>query len=150
MSNRAFTSRRFAIIEALVEKLKDIDGTGDNLTNLYRNVSSKLLFWDEITDFPSVHVTAGSETRQYQGAGYKDRFLSATIRCYVNEEDSIQALEALIEDIETNIENNSRLFYTDRQGSPQYTHQISIVEINTDEGTLSPLGVGEILLEIRY
>ena len=30
------------------------------------------------------------------------------------------------------------------------THQISIISIDTDEGVLEPLGVGEILLEVRY
>ncbi len=150
MSTRAYTSRRQSIIDAMVTQLKTIDGTGDFLTNVYNNVSPRLKFWDEVEDFPSLHLNAGSESRDYQGGGYKDRFLSVTVRVYVNEEDAVTALDKLIEDVETVIENSSRLSYTDRQGSTQYTQQITIVSIDTDEGVLEPLGVGEVLLEVRY
>jgi hypothetical protein len=150
VSTRAYTSRRQSIIDAMVTQLKTIDGTGDFLTNVYNNVSPRLKFWDEVEDFPSLHLNAGSESRDYQGGGYKDRFLSVTVRVYVNEEDAVTALDKLIEDVETVIENSSRLSYTDRQGSTQYTQQITIVSIDTDEGVLEPLGVGEVLLEVRY
>ena len=30
------------------------------------------------------------------------------------------------------------------------TQQITIISIDTDEGVLDPLGVGEILIEVRY
>jgi len=59
-------------------------------------------------------------------------------------------LEKLLEDVETVIETNSRLTYIDQQGKSQSTHQISIISIDTDEGVLEPLGVGEMLLEVRY
>lgn len=150
MSERNYTTRRLAIVEALVEKLKEIDGTGDYLTNLYNTVSPRLKFWDEVEDFPSVHLNAGAESRAYQAGGYKDRFLTVTLRCYVNEEDAVVALEKLMEDVETVLEENTRLEYTDRQGNTQYTHQITIVSIDTDEGVLEPFGVGEMMIEVRY
>lgn len=150
MSNRIYTTRRQSIVDALVAKLKLIDGTGTYLTNLYNNVSPRLKFWDEIVDFPAVHLNAGGETRDYQGGGYKDRFLGITLRCYVNQEDAVIALDKLLEDVETVLEDNSRLAYIDRQGNTQYTHQISIISIDTDEGVLEPLGVGEISIEVRY
>jgi hypothetical protein len=150
MASRDYTTRRQSIVNALVTQLKTINGTGNFLTNVNNNVSPRLKFWDEVEDFPAVHLNAGSETREYQGAGYKDRFLSITIRCYVNEEDAVDALDKLIEDIETVIEDNSHLTYTDRQGASQSTQQITIVSIDTDEGVLEPLGVGEILVEVRY
>ena len=112
--------------------------------------SPRLKFWDEVEEFPAIHLNAGSETRQYQTAGYKDRFLNVTVRCYVNEEDSVNALDELLEDVETVLEENSQLLYHDRNGLEQKTHQITIVSIDTDEGVLDPLGVGEILLEVRY
>ena len=40
--------------------------------------------------------------------------------------------------------------YHDRNGLEQHTHQITIISIDTDEGVLDPLGVGEIVLEVRY
>jgi len=150
---RRYSTRRMAIINALVDKLKAIDANGGFHTNVFNNVHPRLKFWDEVTEFPAIHLNAGSETREYQGGGYRDRFLSVTIRCYVNEEDAVEALEKLLEDVETVIEDNSRLEYIDNQqptGNTQYTHQISIVSIDTDEGVLEPLGVGEMLLEVRY
>jgi hypothetical protein len=79
-----------------------------------------------------------------------DRFLSITLRCYVNTEDAADALDELMEDVETVIEDNSALSYTDKRGVSQKTQQITIVSIDTDEGVLEPLGVGEMLIEVRY
>ena len=74
--SRTFTTRRQSIVNALVTQLKTIDGTGSFLTNVSNNVSPRLKFWDEVDDFPAIHLNAGSETRTYQGGGFKDRFLS--------------------------------------------------------------------------
>tara|TARA_R110000822_G_scaffold100995_3_gene227007 strand:+ start:3013 stop:3462 length:450 start_codon:yes stop_codon:yes gene_type:complete len=148
--SRAYTTRRLGIVNAIVDKLKDINGAGFYLTDLNENVSPRLKFWDEVEEFPAVHLNAGSETREYQAGGYKDRFLSVTVRCYVQAEDSVAALDELMEDVETVLEDNSRLEYLDRTNTPQYTQQITIVSIDTDEGVLEPLGVGEMLIEVRY
>lgn len=151
MSTRTYTSRRANILRALAEKLKDIDGSGAFLTDLQNNVHPRLKFWDEVVEFPAIHLNAGAETREYQAGGYKDRFLSVTIRCYVqDEEDATEALNVLMEDIETVVEENSRLEYADSQNNTFSTQQITIVSINTDEGVLEPLGVGEIDIEVRY
>lgn len=150
MASRDYTSRRLAIIDALVTKLKAINGTGSFRTELNDNVFPRLKFWDEVEEFPAVHLNAGSERRDYQGGGYKDRYLTVTIRCYVNEEDAVKALEGLLEDVETVLEDNSRLAYTDRLGATNYTQQITILSVDTDEGVLEPLGVGEIICEVRY
>lgn len=150
MASRDYTTRRLGIINALVDKLKDIDGSGGFLSDLNHNVSPRLKFWDEVDEFPAVHLNAGSETREYQAGGYKDRFLSITLRCYVQAEDSVLALDELMEDVETVLEDNSRLAYIDRTGATKYTQQITIVSIDTDEGVLEPLGVGEMLIEVRY
>ena len=149
VDERKYTSRRQGITKALADKLALIDGRG-----LYKQsvaeTSPKLKFWDEVEEFPAIHLNAGSETRQYQTGGYKDRFLNVTIRCYINEEDSVSALDELLEDVETVLEENSKLLYHDRNGLEQHTHQITVVSIDTDEGVLDPLGVGEILIEVRY
>lgn len=148
-NERLYTSRRSGITNALAEVLGKIDGRG-----LYKQsvaeTSARLKFWDEVEEFPAIHLNAGSETRQYQTAGYKDRFLNVTVRCYVNQENSVEALDELLEDVETVLEENSQLLYNDRNGLEQKTQQITIVSIDTDEGVLDPLGVGEILIEVRY
>ena len=146
---RNYTSRRAGITQALADKFALIDGRG-----LYRQAvaetSPRLKFWDEVEQFPAIHLNAGSESRQYLTGGRKDRFLSITVRCYVNEEDAVAALDDLLEDVETVLEENSRLKYHDRNGLEQFTQQITVVSIDTDEGVLEPLGVGEMLIEVRY
>ena len=147
---RAYTSRRMGVVEALTTKLQTINGIHPFQTDLENKVSSRLRFWDEISEFPYVCVTAGQETRVYQPGGYKERYMNVTIRCYVSEENAALSLEGLLEDIETVLEENSRLVYKDRLGATQYTQQITIISIDTDEGVLEPLGVGELTCEIRY
>tara|TARA_B100000941_G_C28505148_1_gene556836 strand:- start:1155 stop:1607 length:453 start_codon:yes stop_codon:yes gene_type:complete len=148
-TERAYTSRRAGITTALAEVLSKIDGRG-LFKQSVAETSPRLKFWDEVEEFPAIHLNAGSETRQYQTGGYKDRFLNITVRCYVNEEDSVAALDELLEDVETVLEENSKLLYHDRNGLEQHTHQITILSIDTDEGVLDPLGVGELLIEVRY
>ena len=148
-NERNYTSRRAAITKAIADKLALIDGRGIYHTAV-AEVSPRLKFWDEVEEFPAIHLNAGSETRQYQGGGFKDRFLNVTIRCYVNQEDSTDALDELLEDVETVLEENSRLVYNNRLGMEELIQQITIISIDTDEGVLDPLGVGEILIEVRY
>lgn len=147
---RKYASRRHNIVEGLVTVLKNIDGSGAFLSNVGENVHPRMKFWDEVEEFPAIHLNAGSEARQYQTAGYKDRFLTVTLRCYVNEEDAQIALGALLEDVETVLEKNSALTYYDSTFTKSNAHQITIISIDTDEGVLEPLGVGEMIIEVRY
>ena len=150
MTSTSYASKRSNIVAALVDKLKTIDGQGAFLTDVGDNVLPRLKFWDEVQDFPAIHLNAGAETRDYRAAGVRDRFLTVTIRCYVQDEDAQEALNELMEDVETVIEDNSRLTYTDKANNVHYTQQITVVSITTDEGVLEPLGVGEMLIEVRY
>ena len=150
MATRQYTTRRQGIVDALVTKLKQIDGSGAYHIDLAEQVEPKLKFWDEVDEFPAIHLNAGRETREYLTAGIKNRFLNITIRCYVNEENAVDALDALLEDVETVLEDNSGMTYTDKLGVTQSIQQITIFSIETDEGVLEPLGVGEITIEVRY
>jgi hypothetical protein len=76
--------------------------------------------------------------------------MTLTLRIYVQEENANFALEKLFEDVETVIEDNSALSYTDQDGNAQKVQQLTIVSLDTDEGALEPLGVGEIVCEVRY
>lgn len=147
---RTYTSRRANIVNALADKFKTINGSGRMLSDVEDNVFPFLKFWDEVEEFPAIHLNAGSETREYQGGGYKDRFLAVTVRCYVNEENAQDALNALMEDVETVVEENSNLQYFDAQNNEFSVQQITVVSIDTDEGVLEPLGVGELVIEVRY
>lgn len=148
-NNQLYTSRRAAITKALADKIREINGRGVYYNSI-AEVSPFLKFWDEVVEFPAVHINAGSETREYQAGGYKDRFLNLTLRLYVNQENSTNALDELIQDVETVVEDNSQLLYFDRDGNSQCTQQITVVSIDTDEGVLDPLGVAEMLIEVRY
>ena len=150
MATRTYTTRRQGIVNALVIKLKQIDGSGNYHTNITENVEPRLKFWDEVEEFPAIHLNAGRETREYLTGGIKNRFLTVTLRCYVNEEDAVDALDALLEDVETVLEDNSSMTYIDKLGETQTIQQITIFSIETDEGVLEPLGVGEITIEVRY
>ena len=150
MANRTYTTRRQGIVDAIVTKLKVIDGSGTYHTNLADNISPRLLFWDEVTEFPAVHISAGREAREYLTGGVKNRFLTITLRCYVNEEDAVNALDALLEDVETVLEDNADMTYTDKLRKSQGIQQISVLSIDTDEGVLEPMGVAEMVAEVRY
>ena len=146
---RSTTTRRSAILSALAEKFKEIDGSGAFKSRLDDNVETRMKFWDEIEQYPAIHMAAGAETRQYWGGGNKWRFLSITIRAYVNSEDPIEELEELLEDIETVIDANNSLTYR-QLGTDAGVSQFSVLSISTDEGVLTPLGIGEMIIEARY
>ena len=147
---RRHSTRRRAIIEALCEKFEGINGTAPFRTSVAK-VERRLKFWDEVNEFPCIHVGAGAETREYDGGGFRFRFLGITVRCYVSDDDDvILALEELLEDVESVLEDNDPLTYTDSTGASQSTVQTTIASVDTDEGVLEPLGVGEITCEIRY
>jgi hypothetical protein len=150
MTARTYSTRRKSIVTALVNLFKRIDGTGSFVSNLNQNVSDYLRFFSDVKDFPALCVVAGSEDRQYQAGGYRDRYLSLRLVIFVSEENPLTKCEAILEDLETLIEDNGRLAYTDRQGNTQYTHDITVLSISTDEGTLDPISIGEMSIRVHY
>ena len=148
---RKHSTRRRAIVGAIADKLYESLNGSPPFRSAVQSVEPRLRFWDEVNDFPAIQVGAGQETREYEGAGFRFRFLRVTIRCYVNDsEDVILALEELLEDVETVIEDNDPLTYTDSTGTSQTTAKSTIISVDTDEGVLEPLGVGEVILEVQY
>ena len=74
-----------------------------------------------------------------------------SIRGYVsNEEDAQEELSLLLEDIERIIDENDVLVYDDSVSPNLQTTSITIQSITTDEGVIQPLGIGEIVVEVRY
>lgn len=151
MAARDFTTRRKVIATALANLLKQINGTLEWKSDLENRVEDRLRFWDELTEYPEVNVWAGNETREYQASVFKWRFMTVTIRVYVSSEDDPQEeLAIILEDIETILEENSDLQYIDNDGAVKCLSNLEIISISTDEGVLAPLGVGELVAEIRY
>jgi hypothetical protein len=139
-------SKRSAIVDELVKLIAKIDGEAPYTANLFNNVKNRMVFPDQIHDFPTVCVTAGRETREYHPSQFTWAWLSINIRVYVNAEDTLAALEPILEDIENVIDSNNRIEYE----TGRVTEEIRVSSVNTDEGILSPLGVGEIQILVRY
>lgn len=141
-------SKRTSIVKALVEKLKTIDGNGNNKTNLFNNAFAYLKFWDEVNDFPAVYVTPGTEMREYLPGNFVWCHMGIAIKLYTKGEDAQQDLEALLEDCERVINANRVLVY-DTENNYETT-EILVTSITTDEGLLAPYGVGEMNIQVRY
>ena len=146
-----YRTKRKRIVDAYVKQLKGIDGQSPYNSNLFNEVHGNTLFLDQIVQYPSVCVIAGDETREYQPSGFKWRYLNMELRIYVSdEEDPQEELALLIEDIERVIDNNDVLTYDDSVSPNLKTTSSTILTIATDEGVLTPLGVGEVAIQVRY
>jgi len=137
---------RTSIVAALVTKFKGINGVAPYNSKLWNNVSPKLIFWDEVTDYPTLCVTAGVETRDYLPGDFKWGFLNVNTRIYVEGDDAQAQLEDILGDLEMVIDANNELEYE----TGKSTTEIRITKIYTDEGLLLPQGVGEFLIQVRY
>ena len=147
-----YRTERKKIVDAYVDELKTkVNGTSPYNSNIFNNVTGHTVFIDQISQYPKVCVVAGDETREYQPGGLKWRYLLLEIRVYVeDEEDPQEELALLLEDIERVIDNNDILTYDDSVSPNLTTTSSTILTISTDEGVLSPLGIGEISIQVRY
>ena len=147
-----YRTARNKIVDALVKELKtSINGTAPYNSNLFNNADGHLKFLDTINEYPQVCVVAGDETRTYEPGGLKWRFLQLDIRSYISDETEPQETLALLcEDIERVIDNNDSLTYDDTVSPNLKTTSLTLLTITTDEGVLSPLGIGEMVISVRY
>jgi len=60
----ASRTKRKKVVDALVEKLKLINGNNPYNSNVSSNVTGRLKFLDEIEQYPAVCVVAGDEFRE--------------------------------------------------------------------------------------
>jgi hypothetical protein len=141
-------SARSRIVNTLIDRLKEIDGTGLYTSNLSNNVFGKMKFYDEISDYPTVCVISGYESREYLPSDFKWGYLNISLKVYVEGENSQELLENVLSDIEYVIAENELLRYD--SGVGEQTAEILITSIQTDEGVMAPLGVGEINCTARY
>jgi|TARA_R110001592_G_scaffold8644_1_gene47013 hypothetical protein len=143
------TSRRRDIANFLVGELKKIDGgvsTFDSSytyqVNLFDNVFRRLKFLDEINDFPSVYLQAGTENRIYDSKGLTTSTLDIMLRVYVHKETAVEELESTMQDIEFVIYNMD----TEQYGMMD----VQVATMGTDEGLLDPYGIGEVGVTVQY
>lgn len=141
-------TKRASIVSALVDVLKEIDGTGDYSVDLVNNVHPRLKFWSEVLEFPYLCVVAGQETREYKPAGFTWGFINVAIKIYCKSQDDPQEQ---LEDVLGDVENRIRALRDCLEfGTSENTSEINVISIITDEGLLAPYAVGEILLTLRY
>lgn len=147
----ASTTKRKKVVTALVNKLKLINGNHPYNSNVFNNVDGHLKFLDEIEQYPKICVVAGDEFREYQPGDFKWRLLDLTIRAYISDNnDAQETLALLLEDIERVVDDNDNLVYDDTVDPSQSTTSLTIGSISTDEGVISPLGIGEMTVRVRY
>ena len=146
-----YRTARKKIVDAIVEKIKLIDGNHPYNSNVFNNVHGGMIFLDEIQEFPKVCVVSGDESREYQPNEFKWRFLSLDIRVYVeDQEDPQEVLARLMEDIERVIDDNDVLIYDDTVSPNLTTTSLTLQSLTTDEGVLAPLGIGQMTVLCRY
>jgi len=143
-------SRRKEITELLVSELKKINGDVSTFDasytynlNISNNCFRRMRFLDEINDFPTVCVNAGTETRIYDTAGLTTGELNINVRSYVRAENPITTAESLADDIEHvvyNLGDRSSIGILD----------MIIEGVSTDEGLVAPFGILEIDILVRY
>jgi len=143
------TSRRRDIANFLVGELKKINGAASTFdssytyqVNLFDNVFRRLKFLDEINDFPSVYLQAGTEDRVYDSKGLTTSTLDIMIRVYVHTENAVEELESTMQDIEFVIYNMD----TEKYG----IMDVQVASMGTDEGLLDPYGIGEVAVTVQY
>ena len=150
MASQYRTARK-KIVDALVKELKEIDGNFPYNSNVFNNVHGNMVFLDQIQEYPKICVVAGDEAREYQPNEFKWRFIRLDIRVYVEDQDDPQEVLALLmEDIERVLDDNDVLIYDDTVSPHQTTTSLTLQSMSTDEGVLTPLGIGEMTLECRY
>ena len=144
-------TKRKKVIDALVNKIKLINGQAPYNSNVSDNVDGHLKFLDEIEQYPKVCVVAGDEFREYLPNAFKWRLLDISLRVYVyDNNDTQETLALLLEDLERVIDDNDNLVYDDTVDPSQSTTSITIGSITTDEGVIAPLGIGEMTVRVRY
>jgi hypothetical protein len=143
-------SRRKEITEFLVTELKKINGgisTFDPNYNysidIANNVFRRLKFLDEINDFPTICVNAGSEARTYDTSGLITGDLTLNIRAYLRAENPITAAENLADDIE-------HIVYHIGDKSDMGLLNMIMQSVSTDEGLVAPFGILEIDILVKY
>jgi hypothetical protein len=138
-------TKRQAIVEAIVVLLKTIQGSPYE-SDLESNVGSKLVFWDEIQQYPTVSVVSGIETREYLSAGLAWAHLEVNITIFVQSTDPKDTIESIFADIENILDANNTLTI---DGQPLCT-DLRLLTLSDDNGVLAPLGVGEMAFSVQY
>lgn len=151
-------SFRSGIINSIKQAIvQELDGTKPDIyyTTIYGNVFSKTVEFSEISDFPTITVTAGIEDISTHAGMIRQHELSVYIRIYDEDVEDIEALlEKRIIDIQTILDKYKTVSYTvtnpNGNSENHFTKMIDIKQVGTDEGLLKPKGIAELILSVTY
>lgn len=148
---------RTSIRDSLVETMR-LDMTGENDTyyiDIDNQVFGDELVFEDLKAYPAINVTLGPEAPEYQGSGFRWSLLTVYFTCFVKNQDAAEEeLEKLLQDVKTFVDINESLNYTvikpDGSTETRAITEIRYEELATDEGTMRPFGVGQIVVTVRY
>ena len=109
-------------------------------------VFSKFKYLEEVTDFPTICLIVGSESRTHIGDNTRYGNLSIKIRGYVHGENALDLADDLLEDIEHTIDTLGYL----PAFCPVELVESRILSNSTDEGLFDPYGVVDVNALIIY
>lgn len=149
---------RTSIAQGIVDRLKkDLDGSQPDefFNNLYGNISRQTYKFDQIREFPYIAVHIGSETTNYMPSAQQWVYLEIPILIYDQETTDInEQLEKLIADVKTSLDTGGSLEYTvnkpDGSTIPCQATDMMITSVSTDEGLLTPFGLAQMNVTVRY
>lgn len=143
-------SNRQSIVDAFASVTKtQLDGVLDEY-NIYENVFSSNKLTKDIMSFPCITYSPGPESFQYLASGMRWNYLTVYARAYVKGMESPQQeLEVLIQKIKNIIDSNTNIPYY-VNNTLMHTTDVTLQEISTDEGLLSPDGIAEVVFVVRY
>ena len=139
-------SRRSNIVDSIVALVNtNLNGT-TYVSNIFNSAENKLQFFDEISNFPYVSITAGDEYREYLPNNFKWVYMNVVIRIYTNGSESNDELEQIFEDLEELLDINNNLVFD----TGETLDKISITSITSSEGVMAPLEIGEMNIQCMY
>jgi hypothetical protein len=108
-------------------------------------VSPRLLYLDEINDFPTICMS-GSPTIDFQYLQTRQplKTMRQLLRGYTYSDDALRDAEDLARDIERVVQNFAA------SASDLGVYSARVQSINTDEGLLQPYGLCEVEVAIDY
>ena len=135
--------RRTQIVEALVSDIHT------NISRLLAgNVTRRMVFLNEVNDFPFVCLKLEPETRFHYGAGRKLATLALSLRGYVFDGDSGENID-LAEDLGMDIDSLviDKFAEAHRDLAIEFA---GVQSFRTDEGLMSPYGIADLTITITY
>lgn len=151
-------SDRTTIRDTIVELMK-AQMTDENNHAFYTDIDNQVfgdeLVFEDIKAYPAITVSLGPERTELQSSGFRWQVMTLYFTAFVRSQDAAEEeLEKLLQDIKTFVDLNDSMHYTvikpNGDTEPRAVTDMRYEELATDEGTMRPFGVGQIVISVRY